>query len=242
MYILQKQGELYSIEGGNFEILKIPVTHQVTPFAEAGKMAYIAGDVNFETHLPDNKGVVGGMLGKIVGAGKRLMAGESLFFTYFKGHGEVGFSGTVPGRIMPIGLNGGTVIAQRDAFIAAVGDVGISVAFQKRVGAILFGGEGFILEKISGSGIAFIQVAGDLLSFDLRAGETMRVDTGSAVAWDDSVTYSVEVISSVKSALFGGEGLFFTTLTGPGKVIVQTMTVSKLRQELCTPILKKLGK
>ena len=242
MYILERQSDIYSIEGGNLEVLKIPVTQQVTPFAEAGKMVYTTGDVSFETHLPDNKGITGGMLGKIVGAGKRLMAGESLFFTYFRGHGEVGFAGSVPGRILPIGLNGNTVLAQRDAFIAAVGDVGISVAFQKRVGAILFGGEGFILEKISGDGIAFIQVAGDLLSFDLSAGETMRVDTGSAVAWDDSVIYSIEVIRSVKSALFGGEGLFFTTLTGPGTVIVQTMTTSKLRQELCAPIMKKLGK
>jgi len=242
MYILERQSDLYSIEGGNLEILKISVTQQVTPFAEAGKMVYTTGDVDFETHLPENRGIVGGMLGKIVGAGKRLMAGESLFFTYFKGYGEVGFAGTVPGRILPVGLSENTVLTQKDAFIAAVGDVNISVAFQKRVGAILFGGEGFILEKISGDGIAFIQVAGDLLSFDLNAGETMRVDTGSAVAWDDSVTYSVEVISSVKSALFGGEGLFFTTLTGPGTVIVQTMTTSKLRRELCTPIIKKIGK
>ena len=168
------------------------------------------------------------------------MAGESLFFTYYKGSGEVGFAGTVPGRIAPIGFQEGTVVAQRDAFMAAIGNVSISVAFQKRLGSIFFGGEGFVLEKISGSGVAFLQVAGDLLSFNLQAGETIRVETGAAVAWDKSVQFSIEVIRSLKSAVFGGEGLFFTTLTGPGTVIVQTIILSKLRHELCGPLIKKL--
>ena len=238
-YILEKQSDLYSIEGGNLEILKVFVSPDTTPFAEAGKMVYTKGDVSFETHLPDNDGIVTGTLGKIIGAGKRLMAGESLFFTYYKGSGEVGFAGTVPGRIAPIGLQEGTIIAQRDAFMAALGNINVSVAFQKRLSSIFFGGEGFVLEKISGTGVAFLQVAGDLLSFNLQPGESIRVETGAAVAWDKSVQFNIEIIKSLKSAIFGGEGLFFTTLTGPGTVIVQTITASKLGRELCKPFMEK---
>ena len=167
-----------------------------------------------------------------MGAGKRLLAGESLFWTYFEGEGEVGFAGDFPGRIMPIGLDNTAILAQRDAFIAGIGNIDISVALQKRIGGALFGGEGLILERISGQGVVFIHAGGDMVSFDLAPGETLRVDTGSVVAWDESVVYDVQFVGSIKSALSGGEGIFLTTLTGPGTVIVQTMTLSKLRRQI----------
>ncbi len=230
MQILERQTKAYEIEGDNLEILKVQVNPQFKVFAEAGKMIYVRGNVEMDSRMPEGKG--SGFLGKVMGAGKRMLAGESLFFTYYEGNGEAGFAGDFPGRILPVGLANHTILAQRDAFIAAIGDVEISVALQKRLGGGLFGGEGFILEKISGDGIVFIHAGGDLVTFELAPGETMRIDTGSVVAWDESVQYDVQMMSSIRSALFGGEGLFLTTLTGPGTVVIQTMTLAKLRRQI----------
>jgi uncharacterized protein (TIGR00266 family) len=228
---LNRKLDFYEIVGDNLEMLKVKVNGQFTLFAEAGKMIYTRGNVRMESRMPEEKGG-GGLLGKLMGTGKRMLAGESLFFTYYEGEGEIGFAGDFPGRIVALGLENQTILAQRDAFIAAIGDVDISIALQKRIGGALFGGEGFILEKISGDGIVFIHAGGDLFAFDLAAGETMLVDTGSVVAWDEEVTYDVQTAGSIRSALFGGEGLFLTTLTGPGHVIVQTMTLSKMRRQI----------
>jgi uncharacterized protein (TIGR00266 family) len=230
MKILERSTAAYEIVGDNLEMLKVKVNPQFPVFAEAGKMIYPKGNIDMESRLPEKEGA--GILDKMLGAGKRALAGESLFFTYYEGEGEVGFAGDFPGRIMPIGLANQSILAQRDAFIAAMGDVEISIALQKRIGGALFGGEGFIVEKLSGDGIAFIHAGGDLVSFELAPGETMRIDTGSVVAWDESVTYDVAFVGSIKSAIFGGEGIFLTTLTGPGTIIVQTMTLSKLRRML----------
>ena len=229
MRILNRNTEVYSIVGDNLEMLKLKVSPKYQVFAEAGKMIYIRGNVSMESRMPDGDK---GLLGKLMGAGKRLLAGESLFWTYFEVEGEVGFAGDFPGRIMPIGLDNTAILAQRDAFIAGIGNIDISVALQKRIGGALFGGEGLILERISGQGVVFIHAGGDMVSFDLAPGETLRVDTGSVVAWDESVVYDVQFVGSIKSALFGGEGIFLTTLTGPGTVIVQTMTLSKLRRQI----------
>ncbi len=230
MKILERQTKAYEIHGDNLEILKVHVNPEFPLFAEAGKMIYIRGNVDMESRLPEKKDA--GFLGKVMGAGKRILAGESLFFTYYEGNGEVGFAGDFPGRILPVGLAGHTILAQRDAFLAAIGEVNISIALQKRIGGALFGGEGFILEKISGDGIVFLHAGGDLYQMDLEPGETIRVDTGSVVAWDESVTYDVQTVGSIKSALFGGEGIFLTTLTGPGTVVIQTMTLAKLRRQI----------
>ncbi|MGD9505140.1 MAG: AIM24 family protein [Syntrophobacteraceae bacterium] len=232
MNVLERSTKAYEIVGDNLEMLKVAINPQFKLFAEAGKMIYARGAVDMESRMPEQDSAGGGIFGKLVGAGKRLMAGESLFFTYFTGVGEVGFAGDFPGRILPIGMTGNTILAQRDAFIAAIGNINVSIALQKRLGGGLFGGEGFILEKLSGDGVLFIHAGGDLFRFDLAPGETMRVETGSVVAWDESVTYDVQMMSSIKSALFGGEGLFLTTLTGPGSVIVQTMTLAKLRRQI----------
>jgi uncharacterized protein (AIM24 family) len=231
MKLLERKMSFYEIVGDNLEMLKISVNGQFTLFAEAGKMIFTRGSVRMESRMPEQK-VSDGLLGKLMGAGKRVLAGESLFFTYYEGEGEVGFAGDFPGRILAIGLENQSMLAQRDAFIAAVGDIDVSVALQKRIGGGLFGGEGFILERISGDGVVFIHAGGDLFGFDLLPGETMLVDTGSVVAWEESVTYDVQAAGSIRSALFGGEGIFMTSMTGPGQVIVQTMTLAKLRRQI----------
>ncbi|PIU31162.1 MAG: TIGR00266 family protein [Syntrophobacteraceae bacterium CG07_land_8_20_14_0_80_61_8] len=231
MRILERKTRAYEIQGDNLEILKVCVDSQLSVFAEAGKMIYVRGNVRMDSRMPETASG-GGFLGKVMGAGKRMLAGESLFSTHYEGQGEVGFAGDFPGRILAIGLSNQSILAQRDAFIAAMGNVDISIAVQKRIGGALFGGEGFILEKLSGDGLVFIHAGGDLFSFDLAPNETIRVDTGSAVAWDASVQYDVRMMSSVRSALFGGEGLFLTTLTGPGTVVLQTMTLAKLRRQI----------
>ncbi|NSW87215.1 MAG: AIM24 family protein [Syntrophobacteraceae bacterium] len=230
MRILERKGSFYEISGDNLEMLRIKVGGQFRLFAEAGKMIYTRGSVRMESRMPCKSG--GGLMDKLIGAGKRMLAGESLFFTYYEGEGEAGFAGDFPGRILAVGVQETSIIAQRDAFIAAVGDIDISIALQKRIGGALFGGEGFILEKISGDGVVFIHAGGDLFSFHLQAGETMLVDTGSVVAWEETVAYDVQTVGSVRSALFGGEGIFLTTLTGPGQVVIQTMTLAKLRRQI----------
>lgn len=230
MKILERETKFYQIRGDNLEMLKVRVGGPYQLFAEAGKMIYVRGNVRMESRMPEKQG--SGFLDKIVGAGKRLLAGESIFFTHFEGNGEVGFAGDFPGRILPVGLEGQSILAQRDAFIAAVGNIDISIALQKRIGGALFGGEGFILEKLSGDGVVFIHAGGDLFNYELQPGETLLVDTGSVVAWDESVTYDVQTVGSIRSAIFGGEGIFLTTLTGPGHVIIQTMTLAKLRRQI----------
>lgn len=229
MKILERQTRAYEIVGDNLEMLKVK-TGEHPVFAEAGKMIYLRGQVEMETRMSGSKEK--GFLGKLMEAGKRVLAGESLFLTYFEGLGEVGFAGDFPGRILPIGLSGEAILAQKDAFLAAVGNIELSIALQKRIGGALFGGEGFIVEKLSGDGVVFIHAGGDLVTFELATGESIRVDTGCVVAWDESVTYDVQFVGGIKTALFGGEGLFLTTLTGPGMVVVQTMTLAKLRRQL----------
>ncbi len=247
MKILPRKTELYEIVGDNLEMLKIKVQGQPV-FAEAGKMIYLKGRVNMETRMSTSKDK--GFFGKILEAGKRMLAGESLFLTYFTGSGEVGFAGDFPGRILPVELQGESILAQKDAFLAGIGNIEISIALQKRIGGALFGGEGFIVEKLSGRGIVFLHAGGDLVSFELAPGEVLRVDTGCSVAWDERVTYDIQFVGGIKTTIFGGEGLFLNTLTGPGTVIIQTMPLSKLRRQLQTegereasenPITKTIG-
>jgi uncharacterized protein (TIGR00266 family) len=223
----------YKIEGDNLQIVRITLNPGEEIYAEAGKMVYKTFNINMETKM-----VGEGLGGKLLGALKRKVAGESLFTTHFtsaKGLGEAGFAGDFPGRIEAIQVSDNrTFLAQRDAFICAQDSVEFSIAFQKKIGAGFFGGEGFILEKFSGAGIVFIHAGGDFLTFDLKEGQGLQVDTGCIVGFDDTVDYDVQFVGGIKTALFGGEGLFLTTLKGPGKVILQTMTLSKLRRELGT--------
>jgi uncharacterized protein (TIGR00266 family) len=173
-------------------------------------------------------------MGKLLGAGKRVLTGESLFMTVFTnvagGRPKVAFASPYPGRIVPLDLksHGGTVLCQKDAFLCAARGVAVGIAFQKRLGAGLFGGEGFILQKLEGDGLAFIHASGTIVDRRLAAGETLRVDTGCLVAVETPVTYDIQMVGGIKTALFGGEGLFFASLTGPGRVWLQSLPFSRL--------------
>ncbi len=220
----------YTIQGDNLQVIRIRLKPGQELFAEAGKMLYKQPQVVWETRMS------GESIGeKIWGAFKRKLMGESLFLTYFHSPtpGEIGFAGTYPGRIQAFDLAAGqTVLVQRDSFLVAQASTQLNIAFVKKLGAGFFGGEGFILEKLTGPGTVFIHAGGDFVEFTLAAGEVLQVDTGSIVAFDESVNYDIEFVGGIKTALFGGEGLFLATLTGPGRVIVQSMTLAKMRREL----------
>jgi len=199
-------------------------------YAEAGKMVYKTANVEWETRMS------GATLGeKLLGALRRSVLGESLFLTYFRAAsvGEVGFAGHYPGKIQVFDLQAGqSILAQRDAFLFAQPTVQLTVALVKRLGAGFFGGEGFILEKLTGPGSVFIHAGGDFVEFNLAQGQQIQVETGCIVAFDESVEYDIQFAGGIKTAIFGGEGLFLATLSGPGRVIVQSMTLQRMRREL----------
>jgi uncharacterized protein (TIGR00266 family) len=220
----------YQIQGDNLQVVRIKLQPGQELFAEAGKMLYKTPSVQWETRMS------GGSIGeKLWGALKRKVMGESLFLTYFKATqpGEVGFAGSYPGRLQPFTLAAGqSVLVQRDSFVCAQSTVQLNIAFVKKLGVGLFGGEGFVLERLTGPGTVFIHGGGDFIDFTLAGGEMLQVDTGCVVGFDEGVTYDIQLVGGIKTAIFGGEGLFLATLTGPGRVIVQSMTLDKLRREL----------
>lgn len=220
----------YTIHGDNLQVVRIRLKPGQEIYAEAGKMLYKTANVEWESRMTG-----AGLGAKLLGALKRKLAGESLFWTYFRadGPGEVGFAGSYPGRIQTFDLaSGQSVIVQRDSFLCAQDTVQLSIEFVKRIGAGFFAGEGFILERLTGPGTVFIHGGGDFVEFDLKAGETVQIDTGCVVGFDASVAYDVQFAGGIKTVIFGGEGLFLATLTGPGRVIVQSMTLEKMRREL----------
>jgi uncharacterized protein (TIGR00266 family) len=220
----------YSIQGDNLQVARIRLKPGQEIYAEAGKMVYKTANVHWESRMTGDS-----LGGKLLGALKRKLMGESLFWTYFRsdGPGEAGFAGSYPGRIQPFDLAAGqSVIVQRDSFLCAQDSVQVTIEFVKRIGAGFFAGEGFILERVTGPGTAFIHGGGDFVEFELKPGEMLQVDTGCVVGFDASVTYDVQLAGGIKTMIFGGEGLFLATLTGPGRVIVQSMTLEKMRREL----------
>jgi uncharacterized protein (TIGR00266 family) len=223
----------YEIYGDNLQVARLRLQPGQELYAEAGKMLYKHPSVQWDTRMS------GDTLGeKLWGALKRKAMGESLFLTYFYANapGEVGFAGDYPGRIQAFPLAAGqTILVQRDSFLCAQSTVTLNIAFTKRLGTGFFGGEGFILERLTGPGTAFIHAGGDHIEFTLKAGEVLQVDTGCIVAFEESVDYDIEYVGGIKRAIFGGEGLFLATLTGPGKVIVQSMTLEKMRRQFTSP-------
>lgn len=194
--------------------------------AEAGTLMYMTDGVDMDAKME------GGLLG---GLKRKFLAGESLFITYFKGvsnGAKVAFAGPYPGKIIHIALSGQPVLCQRDAFLCCTGDIDLSIAFTKRLGAGFFGGEGFILQKMEGPGDLFIHSGGTIVPFELKAGERLRVDTGCLVALDGGVDYDITRVGGIKTSLFGGEGLFFASLTGPGRVWLQTLPFSRLAERI----------
>ncbi len=225
----------YKIFGDDMQYVEVELDPQEAAVAEAGAMMYMDDGIQMETVFGDGSPAQGGgLMGMLVGAGKRLLVGESLFMTVFanlsREKRRVAFGAPYPGKIVPIQLPevGGELIAQKDSFLAAAKGVSIGIAFQKRLGVGLFGGEGFIMERLTGDGLAFVHAGGTLHDRTLAPGELIRVDTGCLVALQPSVDYDIQLMGSIKTALFGGEGLFFATLRGPGRVWLQSLPLSRL--------------
>ncbi|AQR66500.1 TIGR00266 family protein [Aquaspirillum sp. LM1] len=228
----------YQIVGDDLQFVEIELDPGEAAVGEAGAMMYMEDGISMDTLFGDGSEQQSGLMGKLFGAGKRLLTGESLFTTVFvnQGHGKkrVAFAAASPGKIVPIHLRelGGTLLAQKDAFLCAAKGVSLGIAFQRRLGAGLFGGEGFILQKLEGDGYVFLHAGGTLVEKQLKAGEVLRVDTGCVVAFQPSVDFDIEYVGKLKSALFGGEGLFFATLTGPGHVWLQSLPFSRLADRI----------
>src|SRR6267378_6444893 len=224
----------FKIFGNEMQFVEVELDPLEAAVAEAGGMMYMEDGIEMETIFGDGSQQNSGFLGALMGAGKRVLIGESMFMTVFQNRGQgkkrVAFGAPYPGKIIPVRLPdvGGELLAQKDAFLCAAKGVSLGIAFTKRFGAGRFGGEGFILERLQGDGLAFIHAGGTIYQRDLEPGEIIRVDTGCIVAFQPSVDYDIQYVGKIKSALFGGEGLFFATLRGPGRVWLQSLPLSRL--------------
>ena len=224
----------YEIFGSEMQFVAVELDPQEAVVAEAGGMMYMEEGIELETIFGDGSQQSSGFLGSLLSAGKRLLTGESLFMTVFHNQGvgkrRVAFGAPYPGKIVPINLSelGGEIFCQKDAFLCAAKGVSIGIAFQKKFGVGLFGGEGFIMQRLQGDGLAFIHAGGTLLQRDLAPGETLRVDTGCIVGFQPFVTFDIQYVGKIKTALFGGEGLFYATLRGPGRIWLQSLPFSRL--------------
>lgn len=227
----------YKIGGHDIQYVEIELDPQETVIAEAGAMLYMKDGIDFVTKMGDGSEPEKGLFGKLMSAAARKITGESIFITHFThqgmGKSHVAFAAPYPGTIVPVDLAaiGGTVIVQRDAFLCAALGTKISIHFNQKLGAGFFGGEGFILQKLQGDGKAFIHAGGTLIEHELN-GETLRVDTGCVVGFQEGIDFSVQRAGNMKSMIFGGEGLFLATLSGTGKVWLQSMPISKLINQL----------
>lgn len=228
----------FEIFGDDMQFVEVELDPAETVVAEAGAMMFMEGGIRMETIFGDGSARSQGVMGRIFGAGKRILTGESLFMTAFTNGGagkqRVAFGAPYPGKILPMDLGalGGELLCQKDSFLCAAKGVSIGVAFQRRLGVGLFGGEGFILERLQGDGYCFVHAGGTLIEKTLGPGETLRLDTGCLVAMQAGVDYDIQFVGGVKTALFGGEGLFFATLTGPGRVWLQSLPFSRLADRI----------
>ena len=225
----------FEIKGQELQFLEIELDPGESAVAEAGALVWKDASVEMTTVFGDGSGGQGqGFMGKLLGAGKRLVTGESLFTTVFthqgRGKARVAFASPTPGAILPLHLGaiGGALICQKDSFLAAARGVSIGIHFQRRVMTGLFGGEGFIMQRLEGDGWVFVQMGGTVVERELAAGEEIHVDTGCLAAYTPSVDFDLVMAGGVKSVIFGGEGLFFARLRGPGKVWVQSLPFSRL--------------
>ncbi len=224
----------FEIKGQELQFLEIELDPGESAVAEAGAMVWKDASVQMNTVFGDGRGNEGGFMGKLLGAGKRLVTGESLFTTVYthqgQGKARVAFSAPVPGAILPIKLDqvGGALICQKDSFLAAARGVSIGVHFQRKILTGLFGGEGFIMQHLSGDGWVFVQMGGTIVERQLAPGEELHVDTGCIAAMTPDVDFDIQTVGGVKSMLFGGEGLFFARLRGPGRVWIQSLPFARL--------------
>jgi uncharacterized protein (TIGR00266 family) len=225
----------YRIYGEEMQYVEVELDPNETAVAEPGSFMMMDDGLQMETIFGDgSQQQGGGLLGKLFSAGKRLLVGENLFMTAFTNisHGKkrVSFASPYPGKIIPLDLQqlNGRVICQKDAFLCAAKGVSIGIEFQRKLGTGLFGGEGFIMEKLEGDGMAFVHAGGHVTERELQPGELLKIDTGCIVAFTGGVDYDIQFVGGIKNTLFGGEGLFFATLRGPGKVWIQTLPISRL--------------
>ena len=226
----------YEIKGSEMQFVEIELDPGESAVAEAGAMMFKSAAVGMDTVFGDGSQTSKntGFFGKLAGAGKRLLTGESLFTTVFthggQGKARVAFAAPYPGHILPMRLSdlGGTLICQKDSFLCAAKGVAIGIAFQRKIMTGLFGGEGFIMQKLEGDGWVFVHAGGTAIERDLKPGEVLHVDTGCVVAYTPSVDFDIERAGNIKSMIFGGEGVFFARLTGPGKIWLQSLPFSRL--------------
>ncbi len=227
----------YEILGDDLQVVEVELDPGETVIAEAGAMNYMEEGIAFEARMGDGSEADEGLMGKLFSAGKRMLAGESLFMTHFTNRGggrrRVAFAAPFPGRIIPLDMArlGGRLVCQKDAFLCAALGTRVSIAFSRRLGTGFFGGEGFIMEQLEGDGMAFLHASGTIVEKELRGGK-LRVDTGCLVALTDGIDYDIERAGNLKSMFFGGEGLFLATLRGHGKVWLQSLPFSRLADRI----------
>jgi uncharacterized protein (TIGR00266 family) len=228
----------YEIFGSEMQYVEVELDPGEAAVGEAGAMMYMQDGIQMDTVFGDGAPQQGGFFSRLLGAGKRLVTGEGLFTTVYhnesSGKRRVAFSAPYPGKIIPVDLRavGGTLICQKDSFLCAAKGVSLGIAFQRKLGVGLFGGEGFIMQRLEGDGMAFVHAGGTLLEKQLTQGETLRVDTGCVVAFQPGVEFDIQYVGKLKTALFGGEGLFFATLRGPGRVWLQSLPLSRLANRI----------
>jgi len=239
----------YKIEGDDIQFVEIELDPQEVVMAEPGSMMYMKSDIAMETVFGDgSQQSDNSILGKMFSAGKRVLTGENLFMTAYKNQGygksHVAFGAPIPGKIIPIDLSmyGNKVICQKDSFLCAAKGVSIGIEFNKRIGVGLFGGEGFIMQKLEGDGMVFANAGGTIHKVVLQPGETIKIDTGCLVAFTSGVNYDIEMVKGIKNALFGGEGLFLATLQGPGTVWIQSLPFSRMADRIISSAPKMGGK
>ena len=228
----------YKIYGDDMQYVEVELDPMEAAVAEAGGMMYMDDGIEMETIFGDGSQQNSGLLGSLVSAGKRLLTGESLFMTVFQNRGggkkRVAFGAPYPGKIIPLHLAevGGEILAQKDAFLCAARGVSVGIAFNRKIGVGLFGGEGFIMERLQGDGWAFLHAGGTIYQRELGPSEFLRVDTGCIVAFQPQVDFDIQYVGKIKSALFGGEGLFFATLRGPGPIWLQSLPFSRMADRI----------
>ncbi len=228
----------YRIIGEEMQCVEIELDPQETVVAEPGSFMMMDDQIKMETIFGDGSNSGGGLMGKIFSAGKRLLTGENLFMTTYtnigSGKKRATFASPYPGKIVPMDLShlGGKVICQKDAFLCAAKGVAVGIEFQRKLGTGLFGGEGFIMQKLEGDGLAFVHAGGTIVERTLAPGELLKIDTGCIVAFTKDINYDIQFVGGIKNTLFGGEGVFFATLTGPGKVWIQSLPISRLASRI----------
>lgn len=238
----------YEILGEEMQSVEIELDPQETVIAEAGSFMYMDDSIEMQTIMGDGSGQDKGLLNKLFSAGKRVLTGESLFMTTYtnlgSGKKKVSFASPYPGKILPMNLSemNQKLICQKDSFLCAAKGVSVGIEFQKRIGVGLFGGEGFIMQKLEGDGLAFVHAGGNVIKRVLLPGETLKVDTGCIVAFTSGIDYDIEFVKGVKNAIFGGEGIFFARLQGPGIVWIQSLPFSRLADRVISSSKKMGGK